>query len=149
MSALAESHRQQAFSRKMVRLARAVEAQPPVAPADVRSGLPYERLDALVTELGLAASTVARVLGISERSLARRRAEGRLGPVESDRLWRLRYVVDQAVEAFDGDREEARRWLTSARRALGDDTPIEHLDTEPGARRVEQMLAAMDLTMPV
>ena len=80
--------------------------------------------------------------------MQRRRKGGRLSPPESDRLWRVEHAYRLALEAFDGHADEARRWLTTPKRALGGDTPVEHLDTEPGARAVEQMLAVIEHTMP-
>ena len=52
------------------------------------------------------------------------------------------------MEAFDGNLDETHRWLTTPNATLGGDTPIEHLDTEPGERVVEQMLAVIEHTMP-
>ena len=111
--------------------------------------MPFEALDVLTSTLGLTQETLTRVLDVSERTLQRRKKNGRLGASESDRLWRLGHVWQLAVGTFDGRAEEARAWLTSPKRALSGETPVEHLDTEPGLRRVEQMLASIEHTMPV
>ena len=146
---ISEKTPQQAFSRKMARL----EAhEPPGAAAagssEVREGLPYEALESLSQTLGLTQDVLTRVLDVSERTLQRRRRSGRLSASESDRLWRMAHIYRLVLEAFDARTDEAREWLTTPKRALGGDAPVEHLDTEPGARTVEQMLATIEHTMP-
>lgn len=116
--------------------------------SDVREGLPYEQLESVSRTLGLTQEVLTRVLNVSERTLQRRRRSGRLSPSESDRLWRIARVWELALEAFDGRADEARQWLNSPKRVLRGDTPVEHLDTEPGLRTVEQMLAVIEYTMP-
>jgi putative toxin-antitoxin system antitoxin component (TIGR02293 family) len=62
-----------------------------------------------------------------------------LTPQESDRVYRLARVLALA-KALIGDEESARRWLKQANEALGGETPLAALDTELGARRVEEVL---------
>ena len=115
---------------------------------DIREGVRTERLDALTDRLGLAQDTLTRVLGASERTLQRRRRNGRLSPAESDRFGRLVRVYELALRAFDDDREEASHWLTTPKRAFEGETPVEHLDTEPGTREATEMLVVIDQTIP-
>lgn len=140
---------QQAFTGKVGRLhdGDALDTAD-VGSSAVREGLPYETLESLSRTLGLTQEVLTHVLDVSERTLQRRRRSGRLSPSESDRLWRIANIHGKAVQAFDGRSDEAREWLTTPKRALGGDTPIEHLDTEPGERTVEQMLATIEHTMP-
>ena len=140
---------QAAFDRKVSRLAAAYPPVPEtITAAEVREGLPYETLETISRTLGLTQETLARVLHTSDRTLQRRRRDERLSPVESDRLWRIAHVYRLALEAFDGNTDAARTWLSTPKRVLDGDTPIEHLDTEPGARRVEQILAVIEYSMP-
>ena len=140
---------QQAFRRKVAHLeVPEASGTAAVGSSEVRQGLPYEELEALGERLGLTQEVLTRVLDVSERTLQRRRQSGRLSPSESDRLWQIAHVYRRALEAFDEQAEEAQAWLTTPKRALGGDTPVEHLDTEPGARTVEQMLAVIEHTMP-
>ncbi len=138
---------QKAFSAKIANLAKNPETSA-ISSSDVREGLPYEQLELISEKLELTQETVIRVLDISERTLQRRRSSGRLSPSESDRLWRITRIWSLALRAFDGEDGEAREWLTSPNRTLSGDTPVEHLDTEPGLRIVEQMLAVIEHTMP-
>lgn len=115
---------------------------------EIRRGVSVERLQRLADRLELTQETLTRVLGISERTLQRRKDAGRLSPRESDRVERLLRVWRLALHAFDNDEEEARNWLTTSKRKLDGESPVEHLDTEPGARAVAEMLVVIDQTIP-
>lgn len=118
----------------------------PPRPSDVRGGLRVEQADEVRRSLGLPMEAMERLLGSSARTVQRRRERGEaLSPSESDRLWRLLFVRERAREAFASD-ESARAWLTGAHPLLGDETPVERLDTEPGLREVEDMLTVVGET---
>jgi putative toxin-antitoxin system antitoxin component (TIGR02293 family) len=87
----------------------------------------------------LTLKELAAALDLSRRSLQRRRRSGRLAPYESDRLYRLARIVALANE-YLGDHERAMRWLKRPNRALGGAAPVTAIDTEPGARQVENIL---------
>jgi putative toxin-antitoxin system antitoxin component (TIGR02293 family) len=105
----------------------------------VRKGLPYASVATVMVTYGVDTKTLARVLAIPERTLARRRHEKRLRADESDRVVRMARIAAIAEETL-GDREKAVRWLHRPNRALGNAIPLEHLDTELGAREVEDVL---------
>jgi len=88
---------------------------------------------------GLTLKELATSLDLSPRSLQRRRAEGRLARYESDRLYRLARIVALA-KRYLGEDQTAKRWLRRPNRALGGRTPLQLIDTEPGARAVENVL---------
>ena len=67
------------------------------------------------------------------------RHEERLARNESDRLYRLTRIVGLAKH-YLGDAQAANRWLKRPNAALGGQTPLELMDTEPGARAVENVL---------
>lgn len=114
----------------------------------VREGLPYEAYERLRSRLGLSARELAEMLSIPERTLQRRRQAGRLTKEESDRLLRLARIVGLALMVFEGDAERAVRWLTTPKTLLGGESPLARADTEPGTREVEDMLYAIEHTMP-
>lgn len=113
----------------------------------VRSGLAPSLLGDVKKTVGLGWSDLADVIGVSARTLQRRRERSEpLTPAESDRLWRLLHVWDRATEAFGSDEDAARRWLAASHGLLNGESPLEHLDTEPGLREVEDMLTVIDET---
>ncbi len=121
------------------------ETNAPVA--YVRDGLPTEAFDRLQAFLGRPASALAATLGLAPRTLARRRQAGRLAPEESDRLLRTARLAELALVVFE-DADAAATWLTTPKRLLGGETPLERADTAPGAREVEDMLYAVEFSMP-
>jgi putative toxin-antitoxin system antitoxin component (TIGR02293 family) len=88
---------------------------------------------------GLSLKELAESLDLSPRSLQRRRRSGRLARFESDRLYRLARIIALARQSL-GTQELAMHWLKRANRALGGVAPIAAIDTEPGARQVENVL---------
>jgi len=88
---------------------------------------------------GLTLKELASALDLSARSLQRHRRTGRLAPYESDRLYRLARIIALADE-FLGDHERALRWLKRSNHALGGLAPVSVIDTELGARQVENLL---------
>ena len=105
----------------------------------VRAGLPYSAMLALAERLEIPAGTLGESLKISPRTLARRRRAGRLSPEESDRLARAGRIMAMAEEVL-GDSARAARWIGKPNRALGGVVPLQHLDTDLGARDVETVL---------
>jgi putative toxin-antitoxin system antitoxin component (TIGR02293 family) len=93
---------------------------------------------------GLPAALIASVLGIPERTMARRKATGRFSPVESERLLRVATVFEKAVELFEGDVPGAATWLTGPKAALGRQTPLAYSRTELGAREVESLIGRLE-----
>ncbi len=112
----------------------------------VRSGLSPGVLSDIKEVVGLSWEDLEGVLGVSARTLQRRRERSEnLTPAESDRLWRLLHVWDRATEIL-GSESAARKWLAALHDLLGGDSPLERLDTEPGLREVEDMLTVIDET---
>jgi putative toxin-antitoxin system antitoxin component (TIGR02293 family) len=105
----------------------------------IREGFPPAVVEELMQASGLTLKELAGALDLSARSLQRRRSAGRLAPHESDRLYRLARIVAIAGE-YLGDRERALRWLKHPNRALGGLAPVAAIDTELGARQVENIL---------
>ena len=63
----------------------------------------------------------------------------RMESYESDRLYRLDRIITIA-KLYLGDADLAMRWLKQPNRSLGGSPPLELIDTEPGARAVENVL---------
>ena len=116
--------------------------------AAVRDGLPHAALERVREALGAPDVLLARALGVSERTLYRRRKEeGRLTPEESDRLLLLAETVELATEALD-DPTEAQRWLREPHSLLAGESPLEHMDTVAGIQEVHTMLLHIEHSMP-
>jgi putative toxin-antitoxin system antitoxin component (TIGR02293 family) len=110
----------------------------------VERGFSFKTLHTLESRSGLPGAALAGLVGIPERTLARRRSKGRFTPEESERLLRLGTVFEQAVELFEGDNAAALRWLTAPRKALEGKTPLAYARTELGAREVEDLMGRLE-----
>ena len=105
----------------------------------VEQGLAYASLRVLSTRFNIEPKTMRSILRLPERTLARRKGEKRLRPDESDRLVRVGRIATLA-EVTLGSREKAAGWLQKPNRALGNGVPLNRLDTDLGARQVEDVL---------
>ena len=104
----------------------------------VREGLSVEIVDDVLAAGRLSAAEIDR-LALPRKTLAHRRTLGRLSAEQSDRLVRILRVILYAEETF-ANTEKAHRWLRRPTTALADNAPLELLDTDVGARRVETLL---------
>ena len=112
--------------------------------AQVERGFSFNSLRKLETHSGLPVSMIASIIGIPERTLARRKTAGRLTSAESERLLRLSTVFEKAVELFEGDIEAAVKWLTTSHKALGRQAPLVYARTELGAKEVENLIGRLE-----
>lgn len=83
---------------------------------------------------------IKQVIHLSEGSFNRRKHSGRLSAEESERLLRLSRIYEQTVALYDSDTASAREWLETPVPALGNQRPLDLLETEPGAREVEDLI---------
>lgn len=109
----------------------------------VNAGLPYASVEAVMAKFGLDRGEAATVLRVPQRTLARRKKDRRLRADESDRLLRLARIGAQAVEVL-GSEEKAARWLRRPNRALENRVPLELLDSDIGAKQVEDVLGRIE-----
>ena len=106
----------------------------------IRKGLPATSVTTLAGKLEVGNAALSRQLGIPQRTLTRRLSQrARLTAAESDRTVRLARVYANAVEML-GDKQRAVEWLRTPNRALGGERPLDQLDTDLGARAVEDVL---------
>jgi len=106
----------------------------------VRQGLPASSVSTLAVKLSLGNAVLSSKLGIPQRTMTRRLSQGsRLTAAESDRTVRLARIYADATEMI-GDEERAVQWLLTPNRALGGERPLDRLDTDIGAREVEDLL---------
>ena len=115
--------------------------------ADIRAGLPYAALEHVRDHLDASDDLLARALGVSARTLKRRRETGTLTTDESDRLVLLAEIVALARQALDSA-ESAREWLRTPHSMLGGESPLDHMDTVTGMQEIKTMLHHIEYDMP-
>jgi putative toxin-antitoxin system antitoxin component (TIGR02293 family) len=109
----------------------------------VQEGLPYQALVSVMEEFRLGRAETQKVLMVPPRTLARRRGRARMKAAESDRLVRLARVGTHAVRVFGTD-DKAAAWLHRPNRALNNRTPLNLLQTDLGAKQVEDVLGRIE-----
>lgn len=112
-----------------------------------REGLPATTFDRLQELLDVRASELHDLVRLPQRTLYRRRQEGRLQPDESERVLRMARLYERAEDVLR-ERERALRWLKAPHRALDGQSPLQYAGTELGAREVEDLLGRIAYGMP-
>jgi putative toxin-antitoxin system antitoxin component (TIGR02293 family) len=110
----------------------------------LNAGLPSRALFAAAKPGGIAIEELLPVFGISVRTLARLKADPDklLDSNQSARLWRYAAALTNAVDVL-GTADLAAEWMTRPAMALENRRPIELLQTEVGAKLVNDVLDRM------
>ena len=109
----------------------------------IRQGLPSFAIDSLTKFTRMTQAELSVALGIPERTMARRKREGKLNSEESSKLVRLARVIERAEEVFE-DFDLAIDWLKSGNNSLAGFTPVSLLDTDIGAESVMDTLGRIE-----
>lgn len=126
----------------------------------IKKGLPWGVIFYIKESFSLSDEVIARIIGVSPRTMARRRksvkvpvkqrkkkstldTSERLSPVESDRIYRFARIIALAEDVFE-DKDEALEWLNGPQYGLGGRLPFDMLQTDAGAREVEELLIRID-----
>ena len=110
----------------------------------LKTGFSYASLTHFQKQSGLTLEAITKVLQIPRRALAQRNARGSLTPQESERLLRLALVFEKAVDLFEGKTDAARDWLKAPNKALAGASPLAVVETEIGAREVEDLIGRLE-----
>lgn len=80
------------------------------------------------------------LFGIPLRTQARyKKDDSVLSPLVVDRLERFNRITQQAIALFE-DEAETKIWLSTPKVSLDNQTPLEAMITDAGAKKVEQIL---------
>jgi len=110
----------------------------------INRGFSFHTLEKVKRKTGLPMESLAATIGISQRTLSRRKKEKKLSSTESDRLISISRIFSLAVGLFEGNEEKAIRWLTNRNRALGNISPLIMAQTETGSREVEDLIGRLE-----
>jgi putative toxin-antitoxin system antitoxin component (TIGR02293 family) len=115
----------------------------------IKRGAPSASLVRFKETLGIGKEQVLTYLDMSSATYARRtRGRGKLSTEETDRIFRYARLVALATNLFNGDEDEAMRWLKSPAYAFKGETPLEHATTEFGAHEVETLIGRLEHGIP-
>lgn len=109
--------------------------------ARLQAGLPAKAIPALAKDLTLPIGDLAEFLGLSPRTLRNRTR--RLNPDEAQRSFRAFRILQRAAEVLGGE-DQARAWLKTPQRALGEKRPLDLIAVDVGAEEVLNVLGAIE-----
>jgi len=110
----------------------------------LREGLPSSALQRAADRAGLTREEVIRALRVGRASVFRRLASKRpLAPDDSQKIVRLARATLLAEHVLESA-ERGQAWLRETVPALGGVRPIDLLDTDEGARAVEETLLRLE-----
>lgn len=110
----------------------------------IREGIPWGAVTEIKKELELTDGELAKILDVSERTLSRlRHSAKRLTASAGDRLYRVVHIYALACKVLEKP-GAARQWLRHPQAGLNGRTPLDFLQTEAGAREVEDLLGRME-----
>jgi len=109
-------------------------------PAMIRSGLPPGSAFSIQNTIGASNQALEKIIGLSYRTLQRYKEKSRrLSPVVSDRIVRFLNVLNDASKTL-GTVESGVAWMNRPCQPLGNQKPIEMLDTVAGTSEVVDIL---------
>lgn len=110
----------------------------------IREGkIPVSAFSKVCEILHLTKKDLAKAIDVKERTLSRREHGAFLQKNEADKLLRLVRILDFAIEVLE-DKDQGIEWLKSPKIALNNMTPISLLDTDSGAKHVEELLGRIE-----
>ncbi len=110
----------------------------------IRKGLPVYSLNYLLKASRLNRQELATILQISPRTMQRYDSDQVLPPAVSEKLLLLNDIYEQADEVLGGGPENVTNWLRSTVAALGNQRPIDYLDTYEGMHEVIKVLGRIE-----
>jgi putative toxin-antitoxin system antitoxin component (TIGR02293 family) len=110
----------------------------------VARGLAYRAFERFRQNTSLSLERLTGLIDVPRRTMTRRKRDGRFLPDESDRLLRAAMLFGKTLDLFEGNRDAATEWLTTAQPALGGIIPLDLARTEVGAREVERLLGRLE-----
>lgn len=123
---------------------RTIESEPAKVQKAVRRGVLPVTVTRVQTLYGFSQAEMAKLLGLTPRTMTRKRAsKARFGVEASDGTARLVRTFDRAVAVL-GSPERAGEWLRTANMALGGDVPRSWLDTDAGTAEVLRVLGRIE-----
>lgn len=102
-------------------------------------GFRFEVVEQFSKIAGIELDEVVAAIGLSKAILKKRQVSGRLSRHESDKVYRLVRLYEEALRLFEGDGNATQSWLRSPAVALAGDAPARFI------RTTAEFEAALDL----
>ncbi|WP_240773302.1 antitoxin Xre/MbcA/ParS toxin-binding domain-containing protein [Pontibacter sp. SGAir0037] len=108
-----------------------------------REGISVAVIKVLQSRIGLTNKMMSSILEISESTLQRLiKQKSRLGKSESEAAYEISKIIAKGIEVF-GDEQDFTEWLNTKNIALGDERPIDWLDSSIGREQLVDLLVGI------
>jgi putative toxin-antitoxin system antitoxin component (TIGR02293 family) len=111
--------------------------------AGIREGFVFAQVSALAKEAGVDVGELVELGIIPRRTFTHSKQNQRFTATQSARLARF-FRIQQKAKGTFGSEEKAMQWLRRPTAPLQNNAPVSLLDTEEGARLVEDVLTRID-----
>jgi len=110
----------------------------------IRRGFDVKAGRLVKQSLQITDNEISNLIGITSRTMQRKlKTGGKFDMITSDRLYRVAYIMALATEVFENN-DEARKWLHEPQYDLANRIPLVVIETEAGAREVENLLQRIE-----
>ncbi|HHN6585519.1 TPA: antitoxin Xre/MbcA/ParS toxin-binding domain-containing protein [Escherichia coli] len=109
----------------------------------INEGLDGNIADVIIDWAKITQNDLRKMSGIPSTTFSRSR-KARFTAGQSERLVRIIRVIDRAVELFEGNKDEAQKWLNEPNRALSWKVPAELMASETGAYEVMKLITRLE-----
>ena len=106
-------------------------------------GFPYTAFISIQKKLDISQKNLASILGISPRTVNRRKANNQFSKIESDRLYRTAQIIVLSMNVF-GNMDKVRLWLKNPNHVLDGETPIFLSNTLIGFNQIQDELLRIE-----
>ncbi|MDJ6852420.1 DUF2384 domain-containing protein [Salmonella enterica] len=109
----------------------------------ISEGLDGKVANLIVDWAKITQNDLRKMSGIPSTTFSRS-MKARFTSGQSERLVRIIRVIDRAVELFEGNKEEAQKWLNEPNRALSWKVPAELMASETGAYEIIKLITRLE-----
>ncbi|HAV0157921.1 TPA: DUF2384 domain-containing protein [Salmonella enterica] len=109
----------------------------------ISEGLDGKVANLIIDWAKITQNDLRKMSGIPSTTFSRS-VKARFSSEQSERLVRIIRVIDRAVELFEGNKEEAQKWLNEPNRALSWKVPVELMPSETGAYEVIKLITRLE-----
>ncbi len=109
----------------------------------INEGLDGKVASLIVDWAKITQNDLRKMSGIPSTTFSRS-LKARFSADQSERLVRIIRVLDRAVELFEGNKDEAQKWLNEPNRALGWKVPADLMASETGAYEVMKLITRLE-----
>lgn len=141
-------HGLQSHFAKIIARTRRGSADDLVIHGFITRGIPGSAYAVMQKLTGLSQEVMARSAGISRNTVSKRIASKRLPTNESAALFKMAEAFAEAALVLE-DADVAKTWMSAPNAALGNQRPLDLLETTAGERLVYRELAAIEHGLPV